>query len=102
MSAVGDFMMKRWEDLKINQADFARLVKENSGYVQQVKDGNKTLADDKIEVWSDALKLNSSQSDRFSDLVALSHLPQKSQPRFLKMLDEIVALRSVVQRLERR
>lgn len=100
-SIVGRYLMEQWERLGLTQASFARSVGENSGYVQQVKDGKKTLADDKLPRWIEVLGLTESEGDRLRDLVAISHMQESDQLRFLGILDRLEKVEREAQELRR-
>lgn len=100
-SIVGEYLMSRWDALRITQADFARAVGENSGYVQQVKGGGKTLADDKLPKWISVLALSEKEAERFRDLVAISHMQASDQARFVEILDRLAKVEREAQDLRR-
>ncbi len=97
---VGKFLMGRWDALGLNQNRFAIKVGENPGYVQQVKDGTKTLADAKVDKWAAALELDDEAAQQFADLVAVSHMQKSDQPRFVAILERLRKLEALAKRLD--
>lgn len=87
----GDYVLDRLDELCLGQAELAKRLCRNSGYVSMVVRGVKPPPEDYGQVlrWADALRLDQRQTELLQELAELERTPPRIRTRYLRMRAEL-------------
>lgn len=86
LTPLGHFLRQRWEELGIQQAEFARRVGIRSSHVYLLKTGQRKPPLEAHARWARALECTSASArERLLELMRLGHCPREIQIRYEDM-----------------
>jgi transcriptional regulator with XRE-family HTH domain len=88
MDHFGEYVRRLLDARGWTISHWARMVGIAQGFASNVVSGRRTPPLDAIDLWADSFALTGDERLRFIDLAAVSHLPKRSQARFLAVIDE--------------
>lgn len=80
------FVEAHWVRTGLHQAEFCRLVGMPAGWVQQIREGKKSMPLGKVDEWAEVMLLSPKDAKLLFDLSLCTHVPLVGRQRAMELV----------------